>query len=444
MSVAYDFVAYTDGGSDNEDRVGRCGYGVWGKWQDGTEVSIYGAGPQGGTNNVAELMGYIEFLNYSIKENFRNVEVWLDSKYVLKGATDHVKTWVKNDWMTSAGTPVKNKELWEEIIELTKKFKGKIKHQWVKGHSGNLGNENADELAGKGKVLCQNKNFEVHIETGPLTKEKPAAKKLKRPTPNKFIVGRRMIGVTDRPIDSNGEWFIYNSSSYENDDGIPYRNLGKGSSDYLESLLFTKKKCPILDMVTDKQNDLSVKGLNVPFIINVDKVFTAKNWKDMTEEEVVCFGNKRDRVTIWDDEVTLVPPAPRLMFSAIQSLTLKSEIISLYLNGELNPTLEITDVLFENNAKGAQVVKSELNGVKSVKVKLEHNGKKHNVTLTLNADIPTKNALSSMVKQSKGLRAFIIKHNSIGTVVNYSTLFVSDDGDDVMLCDSPFSNSIYS
>ena len=54
----------------------------------------------------------------------------------------------KNDWITSTKKPVANKDLWIELDSLT--LKHSIKWEWVKGHSGDVKNERADELARKG------------------------------------------------------------------------------------------------------------------------------------------------------------------------------------------------------------------------------------------------------------------------------------------------------
>ena len=54
----------------------------------------------------------------------------------------------KNDWKTANKKPVKNKELWVELDQLVQKHN--ISWNWVKGHSGNPGNERADELANFG------------------------------------------------------------------------------------------------------------------------------------------------------------------------------------------------------------------------------------------------------------------------------------------------------
>ena len=95
------------------------------------------------TNNKMELMAPIKALQ-EINEQ-QPIEIYTDSQYVRLGITDWVHKWMKNNWQTSKKEPVKNKELWIQLYELTNSFD--IKWIWVKAHAGNLLNEEVDLLA---------------------------------------------------------------------------------------------------------------------------------------------------------------------------------------------------------------------------------------------------------------------------------------------------------
>ena len=95
------------------------------------------------TNNKMELMAPIKALQ-EIKEK-QTIEIYTDSQYVKLGITDWVHKWIKNNWQTSKKEPVKNKELWIQLYELTNSHD--IKWIWVKAHSGNILNEEVDLLA---------------------------------------------------------------------------------------------------------------------------------------------------------------------------------------------------------------------------------------------------------------------------------------------------------
>jgi ribonuclease HI len=95
------------------------------------------------TNNKMELMAPIKALQ-EIKDQ-QPIEIYTDSQYVKLGITDWIHKWIKNNWQTSKKEPVKNKELWIELYELTKSYE--IKWIWVKAHAGNILNEEVDLLA---------------------------------------------------------------------------------------------------------------------------------------------------------------------------------------------------------------------------------------------------------------------------------------------------------
>ena len=95
------------------------------------------------TNNKMELMAPIKAIQ-EVKGQ-QPIEIYTDSQYVKLGITDWIHKWIKNNWQTSKKEPVKNKELWMELYELTKNHE--IKWIWVKAHAGNALNEQVDLLA---------------------------------------------------------------------------------------------------------------------------------------------------------------------------------------------------------------------------------------------------------------------------------------------------------
>tara|TARA_Y100000816_G_C26039238_1_gene544234 strand:- start:674 stop:1108 length:435 start_codon:yes stop_codon:yes gene_type:complete len=135
-------IIYTDGACR-----GNPGPGGWGaliKFKS-TQKEIFG-GQDNTTNNQMELTAAIEGLS-TLKEPC-NVELFTDSKYVMDGITQWIQNWKKNNWKTSAKKDVKNKELWKQLDYLM--VYHQVQFHWVKGHSGDLGNETADFLANRG------------------------------------------------------------------------------------------------------------------------------------------------------------------------------------------------------------------------------------------------------------------------------------------------------
>lgn len=95
------------------------------------------------TNNRMELKAAIEALN-ALKRPCR-VEIHTDSSYVRDGITRWIHGWQRNGWRTADRKPVKNAELWQELLDAT--LRHDIRWHWVKGHSGHPENDRVDALA---------------------------------------------------------------------------------------------------------------------------------------------------------------------------------------------------------------------------------------------------------------------------------------------------------
>ena len=132
-------VIYSDGSS-----LGNPGPGGWGTIlsYQGKKKELSG-GKKLTTNNQMELTGVVEGLKM-LKEPC-DVTIISDSNYVVHSINQWLKNWIANGWKNASKKEPKNKELWQEYIEVSSKHK--IKAVWVKGHNGHPENERCDELA---------------------------------------------------------------------------------------------------------------------------------------------------------------------------------------------------------------------------------------------------------------------------------------------------------
>ena len=123
---------------------GNPGPGGWGVLlKTGTHEKELFGGEAETTNNRMELVAAIEALS-ALKERSK-VILHTDSTYVKDGLTKWMASWKRNGWKTAAKKPVKNKDLWMSLDEAANRHD--IVWKWVKGHSGDEGNERADALA---------------------------------------------------------------------------------------------------------------------------------------------------------------------------------------------------------------------------------------------------------------------------------------------------------
>src|SRR5580698_5157605 len=108
----------------------------------GVEKELSGA-EAATTNNRMELTAAAAALEALKKPS--NVVVHTDSEYVKNGITRWMTGWVRKNWRSSTGDPVKNMDLWRRLLDAEKPHK--VEWKWVRGHSGNDMNERADVLA---------------------------------------------------------------------------------------------------------------------------------------------------------------------------------------------------------------------------------------------------------------------------------------------------------
>lgn len=135
-------VIHTDGACR-----GNPGPGGWGALlrYNGTTRELYG-GEANTTNNRMELTAAIRALE-ALKRSCV-VELHTDSTYVRQGVMQWMHNWKRNGWKTAAKKPVKNADLWRALDEACARHQ--INWHWVKGHSGDIGNDAADALANRG------------------------------------------------------------------------------------------------------------------------------------------------------------------------------------------------------------------------------------------------------------------------------------------------------
>jgi len=133
---------YTDGAC--RGNPGRGGWGVFIITSEGNK-KIFG-GKLETTNNEMELTAAIKGLEYF--ESPTDLNLYTDSKYVMDGINSWIHKWKVNGWKTASKKPVKRSNLWIELDKLNNFHK--VSWYWVKGHSGDSGNDMADALANQG------------------------------------------------------------------------------------------------------------------------------------------------------------------------------------------------------------------------------------------------------------------------------------------------------
>jgi ribonuclease HI len=130
------------------------GTGGWG-WCRSDGKERFG-GEKRTTNNRMEMTAILQSLIELPDEE--NVLIYSDSQYCVKGLTEWHKGWKKKNWLKK-GLPMINRDLWLSIDEHVSRIN--VTFKWVRGHSGDKGNERADYLSVIGRESLYERNYRV-------------------------------------------------------------------------------------------------------------------------------------------------------------------------------------------------------------------------------------------------------------------------------------------
>ncbi|KAI0762190.1 ribonuclease H-like domain-containing protein [Trametes elegans] len=167
-------VVYSDGSCRGNGKVGSvAGIGVW--WGQNDPRNLAERCPGGQTNNRAELIAIVRVLE-TTPHTRRPLLIKTDSKYSISCFRHWMPKWLKNNFRTASGEPVKNASLIRYLSALLdeRALEGQKVHlQYIKGHAGHEGNEGADRLANVGATMPQEpeRNWEALLDAKSAAKD---------------------------------------------------------------------------------------------------------------------------------------------------------------------------------------------------------------------------------------------------------------------------------
>jgi len=397
---------YTDGGCRPSSR----GYGGWGYHGQIGDDAYDGWGYIEGetTNNAAEVIAANKAVNLAREKGVDELTIYSDSKYMLEGIQyNHVK-WNRNNWKRHDGSDVPNAVHWKTFIDDVDSYKqdANVNWEWIKGHSGNIGNEHADRNATKGVMLSTNGHAQSFSEAVPIKKHgKVKASNYNRMFSHKHWYFNTRTGAL---LSSQGHT-IYHCGNHE--------IIGKPESEAAHSVLFLKEPDEHLEKVRDFQDNLMGKDEQLLFTAKTDAIFSAKVYHELSENGTIHMSKRfghRDLETVDKTNITQEVNPPRLAFNLMSMLSTMERRLEKVIANDLDEDwrlTDITDLLYDEVTKGKgkqEKVVYELKptldpAVRVLELEVDYRNvkgktEKKDIKLTFGIDIPTRNALAALKK----------------------------------------------
>lgn len=390
------------------------------------------------TNNVAELAGAINALNYAVDNDLKYTTIFTDSEMVVKGANSWISAWKKNDWIKSDGQPVANKTWWVALDNNLKTLKDKgttVTFKWVKGHSTHLGNQLADKLATIGVLHAKDGKNQTQI-----TVEKADGYWSNTVDKNPFITQKRIYFTTRPEGIVAGEYYL---GDHGKDDDM----LGKRTADGCYSYIVLNTPEPAIEMMRNKQ--VALAGcLDVIIMARLDKIFEANTYKDIMTYGDVCFytpyKDKLDMYFVDSEPVTRELRPPRLAMRAIEQVNILKGIYQSFMTGKDTNLVE-TDItnLFYDVDNGHKLKPEYVTGFTNIVADVFYNkddvGAKDKIDLCLGVDLPERNYLKRMEKLNPVIK--VLTWMESDKMFRYVTVIKA--GEDSGIFGGMYSNSKY-
>ena len=397
-------------------------------------VDGYGSFAGSVSNNLAEIVGMINAFKHALEYNIQALQIFTDSEYVLNGITNWYKTWIRNDWIKSDGKEITSASYWKELVELRDRAEQrgiKISFDWVKGHSGDLGNELADKLATIGVLQAKRER----VTTGQITTSLPEGYWGYEPARHPFLNNRRMYFNTLAGGCVPG---VYYMGEHGKDDEL----LGKRISDGAYSVVFLSEPDPVVELIRKYQSTMADE-IDSICMIRLDQLY-----KPETHQELTTYGlnavyqrdpKRLDLHCLDKSPLTRELDPPRLAMRAVESVSELSDRLQQYLDKHPGiVTTDLTGVFYEITTKTpkkgepstAMKLKSEYNvGFAALQVDANYAGADGAVasaviTMTLGIDLLDRNALKRL--ESHNPKVTLITWSEAPGVFRYATVIETD------------------
>lgn len=418
-------------------------------------IDSFGKVSENPTNNSAELSAAINGFMIAENTTAKKLTMLMDSEYVRKGLDMYLPKWIKNNWIKVDGNPVANKDLWVTLSQQKTdwlKNDRTLELKWVKGHSGDMGNDKADVNALRGGGAVTDTPKMVKVEGAVINKPKKVQM-------NPLVLESRLLFGINSGKPSDGTYYMYGLGGMHNAGARP-RDTPKdklAKSDLLlgrriSEATFGVYKALEPDEYLENLIELHTKafGKDIPElgILNLANCCGAKQRQQIESMGLDACLRHDDIFVLSTPEMGLISRTlnpPRMANDAVSMFNQLEQRLTEYIAGTLGESVykvDITDHLYETVQSGKKTVtqlkKTITQNIPHIEIPIEYKSKKVSIKPVLGIDIPTRNQLNRISCEGIKVEILIV---AVGPLAySYSTVFSTDDGSAIY--QSPYTQFI--
>lgn len=431
-------IIYTDGGCN--PNPGPGGSGFHGKLSTGIMVDAWHSVSKNSTNNESELLAAASAIEYAMDKGVKNLSLNPDSMYLIDGITKWHYGWIKRDWIKADGKEVPNKQTWLKLIANVKALKETgctISWNWVKGHSGVIENERADENATRG-VIATTKGIEV---SELIERPEKSYDKRKPAKYNRLLAMDKWYFTTKEPVIAKSGYHVYlcgyhgKADAKERADKVD-TSFGKELPDVYQAVVYLNEPDEALEAVRKGHYELldtSLGLINVGLLSKINTSDVFEELQNYGDTYLSVAKNKETVVTIKDIPISRIANPPKLAFDAMELLVEHNYRLESFVTGKLSDVVatDITSEFYEKTegkkGKAKWALRSDVDtNRKSMKVMVETWDKEQEITLSLGLDTPIRNTLSALV--SEETKIHVLTWKSGDHCFRYGTVLSTPEG----------------
>jgi ribonuclease HI len=314
------------------------------------------------SSNHTELEATTAALEWILKKGLDDTLIYTDSRYVVDGFATRFEKWKNNGFRNSEGNIIASKDLWikggdlrDQIVNAGKT----IKIEWIKGHAGHFGNDEADVYASIGNVLGRKKDDYTQMLESP-----PSGYWGSKHSYNRMLSsGRWYMQTTDHDFMTEDGKTIY----YVGDHGTEDDQNGKSTADRSMAVLFLNEPDPVLEKLRAQASELDKRKFGSVMVGRLDNILNPSvyNEVDKMGTRFLDWDTRRlDIVTSKRKFLLKEQSPPGLSYRSIDTANSLQRRLQTYLDkGHGVIVTEITDLIYDDEVKKTTPIKKLTKGI---------------------------------------------------------------------------------